>query len=80
MEQNLFNLNDKIDKICSNNNNTLLEIINDIQQIINYIKDNIIIKKLNDIIMKINNIIYENKQNTELIRNDIFKLYNIFVK
>ena len=73
MEQNIFNLNNKI---YSNNNNILLEIIKDLQQIINYSKDNIIIKRLSDIIMKMNTIINENKRNTELIRDDISKFYN----
>ena len=41
MEKNIFNLNDKIN---SNNNNILLEIINDLQQLLNYSKDNLIIK------------------------------------
>ena len=54
MEENIFNLNNKI---YSNNNNILFGIINDLQQIINYNKDNIIIKRLGDIIIKINNII-----------------------
>ena len=73
MEQNIFNLNNKI---YSNNNNILLGIIKDLQQIINLSKDNIVIKRLGDIIIKMNYIINENKKNTELIRNDISKLYN----
>ena len=36
MEPNTFNLNDKI---YSNNNNILLEIISDLQKIFNYSKD-----------------------------------------
>ena len=63
-------------RIYSNNNNILLGIINDLNQIINYSKDNIIIKRLSDIIIKMNFIINENRKNTELIRNDISKLYN----
>ena len=73
MEQNLFNLNNKI---YSNNINILLEIVNDLHSLMNYSKDNIIIKTLGSIINKMNNIINENKKNTELIRNDISKLYN----
>ena len=72
MEQDIFNLNNKI---YSNNNNILLGIINDLQQIINNSKDNTIIKILSNIIIKMNNIINENKKNTELIRNEIYKLY-----
>ena len=37
MEQNMFNLSNKI---YSNNNNLLLEIINDLNQLMNYYKDN----------------------------------------
>ena len=73
MEQDIFNLNNKI---YSNNNNILLGIINDLQQIINNSKDNTIIKILSNIIIKMNNIINDNKKNLELIRNDISKLYN----
>ena len=60
MEQDIFNLNNKI--YSNNNNNILLGIINDLQQIINYSKDNKIINRLGDIIIKMNNIINENKK------------------
>ena len=73
MEENLLNLYNKIN---SNNNNILLSIINEIQQTIKDSKENITIKRLSDIIIKMNNMINENKKNTELIRNDISKLYN----
>ena len=73
MEENIFNLNDKI---YSNNNNMLLEIINDLQKIINNSKDNVIIKILSNVIIKMNNIINENKKNLKLIRNDISMLYD----
>ena len=72
MEQNLLNLNNKI---YSNNNNILAEIVDSLQQIINSSTDNLIIKKLGDIIIKMNFIINENKKNFELIRNDISSLY-----
>ena len=49
MEQNIFNLNNKI---YSNNNNILLEIVNDLHQLMNYSKDNLIIKTLGNIINK----------------------------
>ena len=68
MEENLFNLNNKI---FSNNNNLLLEIINDLNQIMNYSHDNLIIKNIGNAINKINYIINENKKNFETIRNDI---------
>ena len=73
MEQNLFNLNDKI---YSNNNNILLEIVNDLQKLMNSSKDDLIIKTLGKIINKMNYIINENKKNLELIRNDIKQMFN----
>ena len=51
MENNLFNLNNKI---YSNNNNIMLEIINELNQLRNYSQDNLIISKLGNIINKIN--------------------------
>ena len=75
MEQNIFNLNNKI---YSNNNNILLEIVNDLHQLMNYSKDNLIIKTLGNIINKMNFIINENKKNLELIRNDIKGIYKKF--
>jgi hypothetical protein len=65
MEENIFNLNNKI---YSNNNTILIEIVNDLQQIINNSKDNLIIRSLGNIINKMNFIINENKKNIELIR------------
>ena len=59
MEDNLFNLNNKI---YSNNNNIMLEIINELNQLRNYSQDNLIISKLGNIINKINIIINENKK------------------
>ena len=73
MEKNIFNLNDKI---YSNNNNILLEIIKDLQVIINKSKDDLIIKILSNVIIKMNNIINENKKNLELIKIDILSLIN----
>ena len=72
MEQNIFNY----DKIYSNNNNILLEIVNNLQQLMNYSKDDLIIKTLGNIIIKMNCIINENNKNLEMIRNDINKIYN----
>ena len=73
MEKNIFNLNDKI---YSNNNNILLEMIKELQLIINKSKDDLIIKILSNVIIKMNNIINENKKNLELIKNDILSLIN----
>ena len=75
MEQNIFNLNNKI---FSNNNNILLEIVNDLHKLMNYSKDNIIIKTLGNIINKMNYMMNENKTNLEKINDDINKLYNKF--
>ena len=72
MNIDTFSLNDKI---YSNNNNILLEIIKELNQMKNNSKDDSIIKILSHIILKINNMINENNKNTELIRNDISKLY-----
>ena len=73
MEKNIFNLNDKI---YSNNNIILLEIIKDLQVIINKSKDDLIIKILSNVIIKMNNIINDNKKNLELIKSDILSLIN----
>ena len=73
MEQNMFNLNNKI---YSNNNNLLIEIINDLNQLMNYYKDNLSINILGNVINKINYIINENKKNLQLLRNDISSLYD----
>ena len=73
MDNDILNFNNKI---YSNNNNILLQIINDLNQLMYSIHDNIIIKRIGDIINKMNYIINENKKNFELIRNDITLLYN----
>ena len=73
MEQNMFNLNNKI---YSNNNKLLIEIINDLNQLMNYYKDNISINILGNVINKINYIINENKKNLQPSRNDIPSLCN----
>ena len=73
MDKNIINIDNKI---YSNNNNILLQIINELKQIIDVSNDNLIIKKISDIIIKMNYIINDNKKNTELIRNDILRLYN----
>ena len=73
MEGDLINLNKKI---YSNNNTILLSIIKDLQQTMNDSRENNTIKRLGDIIIKMNSVISENKKNTELIRNDISKLYS----
>ena len=75
MDENLFILNNKI---YSNNNNILLEIVKDLHHIINYSKDNLTIKILGNVINKMNYIINENKKNIDLIRNDISSLLKKF--
>ena len=71
MDNDILNFNNKI---YSNNNNILLQIINDLNQLMYSIHDNIIIKRISDIINKINYIVNENKKNFQLIRNDITSL------
>ena len=73
MEQNMFNLNNKI---YSNNNNLLLEIVNDLNQVINNSKEDLSIKILGNKINKINYIINENKKNLQLPTNDINLMSN----
>ena len=72
MEDNLFNLNNKI----YSNNNILLEIINELNQIKSDSNENLTIQRLGNIINKMNYMINENKKNVQLIRNDISSLYN----
>ena len=69
----MFNLKNKI---YSNNNNLLIEIINDLNQLMNYYRDNLSIKILSNVINKINYIINENKKNLQLLTNDITLIYN----
>ena len=78
METNIFDIFGLSDKIYSNNNNLLLEIVNDLNSIMNFSKEKIIVNILGNAIIKIKNIIKENKKNTKLIRNDISKLYSEF--
>ena len=73
MEQNMFNLNNKI---YSNNNNLLIEIINDLNQLMNYYRDNISIKILSNVINKINCFFNENKKNLQTQRNDMSSLFD----
>ncbi len=73
MEDNLFNLNNKI---YSNNNNILLEIINELNKIKSDSNENLTIQRLGNIINKMNHMINENKKNVQLIRSDISSLYN----
>ena len=59
MNENIFIINNKV---YSNNNNLLLEIVKDLHQIMNYSKENLIIKILGNVINKMNYIINENKK------------------
>ena len=71
----MFFLNNKI---YSDNNNILLEIVQKLNDIINDMVgsniNKIIINKIKDIILLINNLIKDNKKNIELIRKDIRNL------
>ena len=73
MEEHIFELNENIYLI---NNNILQEIINLLNQMKNYSTDNLIKKGLEYSTSKLNYIINENNKNFELIKNDIFILYN----
>ena len=66
----LFGLNNKI---FSNNNNIMLEIIDELNQMKDNSQDNLIISKLGDIINKMNSIIDENKKNF----NPFEKIYHL---
>ena len=48
MEQNMLNVNNKI---YTNNNNIMIEIVKELQQIINNSNDNLVIKRLSNIII-----------------------------
>ena len=70
-EQNIFNsLNNKI---YSNNNNILFDIVNKLENIIKDLNNDIIIKRIKDIIIIMNNLINDNNKNIELIRK-VFKI------
>ena len=73
MEEHLFELNANI---YSNNNNILYEITNLLNQMKSYSTDDLIRKGLEYSMSKLNYIINENKKNLELIKADIFILYN----
>ena len=59
MNENIFIINNKV---YSNNNNLLLEIVKDLHQIMSCSKANLIIKILGNVINKMNYIINENKK------------------
>ena len=75
MEVHVFEIFGLSNKIYSNHNSTLLEIVNDLNQLTNFYKDDLVSLTLNNVIIKIKNIINENKKNTKLIRNSITRLY-----
>ena len=73
MDENILHLKDKI---FSNNEKILSEILNDLKQLVGNSKDDLIIKTLKNVIIQINNMINDNKKNYEFIKNNISKLYN----
>ena len=73
MDDNFLQLNDKI---FSNNEKILSEILNDLNQLVGNSKDDLIIKTIKSVIIQINNMINDNKKNYEFIKNNISKLYN----
>ena len=66
MNENIFSINNKV---YSNNNNLLLEIVKDLHQIMNYSKDNLIIKILGNLINKMNYIMNEKKKFHHYLKN-----------
>ena len=72
MDQNIFNFTNQ--KIISNNNNLLLELLNELLNIKKNSKDKILIKVLGNITNKLNKIICENKKNFEAIINGIYQI------
>ena len=73
MDENIIELKNKIN---SDNNSILYEIIRDLQAVMNYIKEENILTKLRDVINKMNIFIKENNKNLELIKKDISILNN----
>ena len=73
MDENIIELKNKIN---SDNNCILYEIIKDLQAFMNYIKEENILTKLRDVINKMNIFIKENNKNLELIQKDISILNN----
>ena len=72
MEDNiLFKLKNKI---CSNNNDILLNVISKLENIINDSKSDVTVQRIKDIIIILNNIIEQNKKNTKEIIDYIAKL------
>ena len=59
MEEDIIKLNDKI---YSNNNNILLNIINELQKTMKDSREDITIKRLADIITQMNKVINENRK------------------
>ena len=72
MDQNIFNFTNQ--KIISNNNNLLLELLNELLNIKKNSKDKILIKVLGNITNKLNKIICENKKIFEAIINGIYQI------
>ena len=70
-------------KIYSNNYNILINIVKELENISNDLNNNTklnkIIKQIKDIIILINKVINDNKNNINLIRNDIYNLQKIII-
>ena len=65
-------------KVYSNNNNILFEVVNKMENIVNDLSNNSCINKImeqiRNIIIILNSVIKENKKNIDLIRKDINNL------
>ena len=79
-DENSFMINNKI---YSNNNNILINIVKELENISNNLyyntKLNKIIEQIRNIIILINKVINDNKNNINLIRNDIYNLQKIII-
>ena len=73
MEENLINLSDRI---FSDNYDSLLQIVKQLNQLMEKSEENDSSKILDDSIVKFNNIINNNKKNLDLMRKDINELFN----
>jgi len=77
MEESTFSLNNKI---YSNNNNILFDIVNKLQYVLNDLNSNknhsIIIQQIKNIMIIMNKVIIDNKNNMIVIQKDINKMFN----
>ena len=73
MNENLINLKNRL---LSDNYDSLLQIVKQLNQLMEKSEENDSSKILDDSIVKLNNIINNNKKNLDLMRKDINELFN----